>query len=51
MVKTCGKCFWFEFLYADKPFKVGNCIAGGFNTYNNECAAECDDFMTTKGEV
>jgi hypothetical protein len=42
---TCGSCFWFEFLYRDAPYKIGNCIAGGFNTNDKEDAEECLDYQ------
>jgi hypothetical protein len=45
---TCGSCFFFEFLYKDAPHKVGNCIAGGFNTYDNEDSEDCPDYRYAK---
>lgn len=44
----CGSCYFFEFLYKDAPFKVGNCIAGGFNTYDNEDCDNCQDYTFSK---
>jgi len=27
-MKHCGDCYFWEYRYLDKPFKVGECLAG-----------------------